>query len=302
MESRSKRSRGGKGGGKGGSSSVWGWIIGAVLLAILAFVLIQVFNEEQSAAPEAAVTVSDIADNPQEYYGSTVTVSGEVGELIGPRAFTIGAEDDLGGGSLLVVGAQQLPQIMEGEADEITAQDVAQVTGPVREFNLTEVENEIGAELDDALFAEFEGEPAVVANTVDVTAEASGGGEQNAQATLANITDNPDEYYGQSVTVDGAVGETLEPNAFVLLTEQAAQNEELLEGEPAAVPDEGVLVVSDNPQPNLSELQSVQVSGMFREFDLTVFEEELGVELDYLYRDWSGQPAILAQDVQQTSQ
>lgn len=298
MATRPERGRG----GKGGNSSTWGWIIGAVVLAILAFVLIQLFNEEQSAGPEAGVTVSDIADNPQEYYGSTVTVSGEVGELIGPRAFTLGAEDDLGGGSLLIVGAQQLLQIMEGEADEITAQDVAQVTGPVREFNLAEVEDEIGADLDDALFAEFEGQPAVVANTTYVTAGASGSGEQNAQATLANITDNPDEYYGQSVTVDGAVGETLEPNAFVLLTEQAAENEELLEGDPAAVEDEGVLVVSASPQPNLTELQSVQVSGMFHEFDLAVFEEELGVELDYLYRDWSGQPAILAQDVQQASQ
>jgi hypothetical protein len=151
----------------GGSGFVWGWISGAIILVVLvvvAFLLWQLFNEERSAGPETAATISDIVDDPQTYYGNTVTVSGEIGELIGPRAFTIGTQEELGGGTLLVVGAQALPQIIEeGDANEITAQDVAQVTGSVREFGVGEIEEEIGTGLDNARFRDFEGEPVVIA-------------------------------------------------------------------------------------------------------------------------------------------
>lgn len=54
----------------------------------------------------------------------------------------------------------------------------------MRELDTGELEEGIGADLDDALFAGFEGEPVVVANTVVVTAEASDASEQNAQAAL----------------------------------------------------------------------------------------------------------------------
>ncbi len=291
METRPKK--------EGGVPSWIWWIAGAIALVILAVILWQLFAEEQSAGPEAQVTVSDITDNPQEYYNSNVTVSGQVGELVGPRAFTIGTEDDVGGGTLLVVGAQQLPEIIEGEAEEIAADDVVQVSGPVQEFNIAEVEDEIGFDLQDGLFSDFEGRPVVVANTVDLQPEGGDAGAQNVQATLADITDEPEEYYGQTLTVDGAVAQIIEPNAFVIVEQQLAEDEELL-NDPAALAEEGVLVMSDGPQPNLSELMTVQVTGTFQEFEVATFEEELGVELDDgLYSEWGGQPAIQAQQIQQ---
>jgi PAS domain-containing protein len=61
----------------------------------------------------------------------------------------------------------------------------------------------------------------------------------------------------------------------------------------------GVLVVNDSPAPNLTDGRIVRVSGTFHEFDLSTFEEELGVDLDYeLYFDWTGQPTILAEQIQ----
>lgn len=94
--------------------SIWIWILwGTIILAILAILLIDLFNEGESAGPEADIIVSHITDDPQEYYGSNVTVSGEIQELVGPRAFAIVAQDDLGGGTLLVVGGQRLPQMIE---------------------------------------------------------------------------------------------------------------------------------------------------------------------------------------------
>lgn len=291
METKPKR-------GDGGRPNWLLWIAGIAALVILPLILWQLFAEEQSAGPEAKATVSDITDNPQEYYDSNVTVSGGVGELVGPRAFTIGTEDDVGGGTLLVVGAKQLPEVIEGDAEEIAADDVVQVSGPAQEFNIAEIEDEFGFDLEDGLFSEYEGKPVVVANTVDLTAEAADAGAQNVQATLSDITDEPEEYYGQTLTVDGAVAQTIEPNAFVIFEQQLAEDEELLD-DPAALAEEGVLVVSGGPEPNLSELMSVQVKGTFQEFDLATFEEELGAELDDgLYSDWGGQPAIIAEQIQ----
>jgi hypothetical protein len=284
--------------GGGGLNWLW-WIAGAIALVILAVILWQLFAEEQSAGPEAAVTVSNITDNPQEYYGSTVTVSGQIGELIGPRAFTIGTEDDVGGGTLLVVGAKQLPEIIEGEAEEVATGDVVQVSGPVQEFNIAEIEDEFGFDLEDGLFSEYEGDPVVVANTVDLTAEAADAGAQNVQATMSDITDEPEEYYGQTLTVAGIVDETIEANAFVLIDQQAAGEADAQEEDDLAA-DEGVLVVnSEGFTPNVSEGQRVQVKGAFQEFDLAAFEEELGVDLENdAFANFAGRPAIQAQQIQ----
>ncbi len=285
----------------GGSGSKWlWWILGAAALVILALILWQLFAEEQSAGPEAKATVSNITDNPQEYYDSTVTVSGEVGELLGPRAFTIGTEDDVGGGTLLVIGAKQLPQIIEGEAEEIAADDVVQVSGPVQEFNIAEIEDEIGFDLEDGLFSEYEGKPVVVANTVDLTAEAADAGAQNVQASLSDITDEPEEYYGQTVEVKGIVDETIEANAFVLIDPAPAGEGNASEENDVAA-GEGVLVVNgDGFAPNLGEGQRVQVKGKFQEFDLEAFEEELGVDLENdAFANFAGRPAIQAQQIQQ---
>ncbi len=153
-----------------GGGMKWLWIVlGIAALAILAWILIQLFNAEPSAGPEEGIGISDITENPQEYYGQDVNVSGEVGEILRPRAFTIGTQDEAAGGTLLVVGAREMSQILEGQ--ELEGNEVAQVQGTVREFNITEIEDEIGADLDDGAFEEFEGEPVIVADTVDMTAE-----------------------------------------------------------------------------------------------------------------------------------
>lgn len=154
--------------GRGGGSK-WLWIaLGIIALVILAIVLIQLFNAEESAGPEAGATISEISQAPDEYIGQTVTVSGEVAEVIGPQTFSIGAQDEAGGGTLLVVGAQPLAEIV-AEDEEIAAEDVVGVSGTVREFDIPAIEEEIGADLDDAALAEFEGNPAIVANNVDPT-------------------------------------------------------------------------------------------------------------------------------------
>jgi hypothetical protein len=137
-----------------------------------------------------------------------------------------------------------------------------------------------------------------------------GGGQQDAQnATLDEVTGSPQNFYGKTVTVTGAVGAYIEPRGLVLVPQE-------LIGElrtrptlptPEGVPtphldpillDQGVLVVSGVPL-NTQKRDVVRVTGEVRRFDREAVREELGVNLrKRYYGGWRNKPAILAQSLE----
>ncbi len=116
---------------------------------------------------------------------------------------------------------------------------------------------------------------------------------------LSAVIEDPQRYYGQTTTVSGAVGQVIEPRAFVMVDEQT------LEGGPpseAELVDRGVLVVrTGGPAPNVSEPQKVRVTGTLQQFDITAFEQQQGVDLDdALYAEYQDRPVLVAAEVQPT--
>ncbi|MDP8922205.1 MAG: hypothetical protein M3O34_04925, partial [Chloroflexota bacterium] len=114
-----------------------------------------------------AATVDDIADHPEVYAGKAVTVRGEVGEALGSRSFALEEDDLLFEDAVLVLTTGQ----MTGRDGRPLAPDAlvdrpVWVTGTVRLFNRVEVERDLGIDLDDELFAEWEGRPAIVARSI----------------------------------------------------------------------------------------------------------------------------------------
>ena len=266
----------------------------------------------ESAGGAQGVSVATIIDNPSEFYGNQVTVSGLVTEVISPNAFAIGGDEFVGGESLLIVGGQELSQIVEGVAEgdavEIKQQDLVQATGTLRQFSQEEIINEIDYELEQpVLLEEFEGDPTVVASQVVVTPQQGGSttqAQQQAPVQLATLIDNPSEFFGQQVTVDGAVARVISPSASVIVPQDRAtqmQNEGIFDN-PEALAQEGVLVVNTaGTGPNLSELQTVQVRGKMQEFESAgAFEQEFGVQLgnDEIFSAFGGRPVIAASQIQ----
>jgi hypothetical protein len=101
------------------------------------------------------------------YVGEEVTLSADVNEVITPIAFTIAGTDDTSVEPLLVIGAT--------ENNELAPETTVGVTGTVMQaFLVTEVEEELGVDLDDELFAECEQEPYVVADDVEILENAEG--------------------------------------------------------------------------------------------------------------------------------
>lgn len=118
------------------------------------------------------VSASAIVDDLQGYIGTRVTVEGAVARKIGPHAFTITEDGLLGplGGEVLVVSREsvELPLDRPG-ALGVTAGDTVEVTGPVRRFDLADLERDLGTPFDLGEFADWEGRPAILVDRLVVT-------------------------------------------------------------------------------------------------------------------------------------
>ena len=114
-------------------------------------------QEAGQTRPAERVTVEELTNKPSEYYGQTVTVSGQVVEVVEPGAFRIDSDGD----QLLVVALKQLPNVSGG--------DSIRATGEVRKFKIEEVRQKADRGIDDEYFGDFEGDPAVLARSAVVT-------------------------------------------------------------------------------------------------------------------------------------
>lgn len=122
---------------------------------------------DRSPQPEGKITLDDLTSAPDAYVGQTVTVDGIVDVVFSKRAFTI-ADDP-------VRDFNAIPIMTATEKVLDTAPKAGMrvlVSGEVRTFNLAEVEQEMGADLDDAALKEFEGQPAIVAKVIEVLEDA----------------------------------------------------------------------------------------------------------------------------------
>lgn len=122
---------------------------------------------EETEEMEAGVTVDAITDNPDQYMGQTVTLTGEVEEAFGSTAFRMGS-DGLGGGIIVVAP----PNSTSGVSGFMgfNQSDMVQVTGTVQEAVITDLEQEYGLDLDPELDVEIEDqEPVIVAESISIT-------------------------------------------------------------------------------------------------------------------------------------
>lgn len=174
---------------QGGGFPLWLWIAGPALLLIAVVVLVALFSEgeepadprefdesgppavypEETADLGRGVTLYELTDNPEEYYGSTVTVSGELSYTLGPHAFLIVTPFGVSADDMLMISPIPLSKITDQSDDTPLSQgDAVQITGEVREFELTSVEQEIGADLNNELLDYREGTPSIVASSISL--------------------------------------------------------------------------------------------------------------------------------------
>lgn len=107
------------------------------------------------------VEIDALEDNPEQYVGQKVRVTGEVEEVFGPRLFTIDEANwiDFDGETVVYVPANLAAVVKED--DQVT------VVGTVRQLEKVELEPELGwFEQDPDVEAEFDTRPAIVVNDI----------------------------------------------------------------------------------------------------------------------------------------
>ncbi len=138
--------------------------VAALIMSSVLFLTSCAESSSDIAEKTGGVTAGQIVENPAAYNGKTVTVSGDVEEIHGPRAFNMDSGASVG--ELLVVGREPFPQLPDVENRAYVINDVATITGVIRTLDDKGLKDEIGWDLDPNLLSEYNGKPVLIAQKV----------------------------------------------------------------------------------------------------------------------------------------
>lgn len=239
-------------------------------------------NTPQTSAPEGSANVQteDVAENTESYTGQTVTIRSEPLEKVGDNSFTVSDQRFFSNEPILVINASGEPLLLPEDGVDV------QVTGEVRNFLISEIDQEFDLTLDPNLYEAYEGQPAIIAQSIALAPEPG------------EITSNPEQYYGETLAVTGEVEDIRSGAAFTLDEDQLLGAEDLLIV--YASPRDGVQQPQPSAQlPAIADGEEVAVTGTLRPFVFAEFERDydLGWDLELqeqLEAEYSNRPVLVA--------
>jgi hypothetical protein len=113
---------------------------------------------------EPPISVDGIMDRPEEYIGDRVRLAGSVAETHGTRALALKDDDPVRKEQLLVVTRRPIARLLGEERTTLKPGDVLLVSGVIRAGNVSEIESELGIDLDPKLERRFQGKPILIAS------------------------------------------------------------------------------------------------------------------------------------------
>lgn len=231
-------------------------------------------EEPAEIAEEYNVALGELTGNVEDYLGQSVSVRGEAEAAVSETAFLLQDDQLFGGEEVIVFNATGTPFLLP--TDDEPTEDV-QVTGEVRQLVIADFEREYGLDLDPQLYAEYEDRPAIVAESIAFSPDPE------------EVTEQPEQYYGQTIAVSGEIGELLSDNTFQL------QEEGWFEGDE-------VLVIGASTLPTLDEAEEVVVTGTLRPFVAAEFERDYDLTWDLdlqeqLEAEYTERPVLVAEEV-----
>jgi hypothetical protein len=249
--------------------------LGAIALSLMALLLPACTSSEVTTREQATenVTAEEVADETSNYIGQTVTIRGDVEEVVGEASFLMNGEQTFGGGEeILIVNASgNKITLPEGEGTQV------QVTGEVRNFVIAEIEREYNLDFEPNLYTEYEQQPALIAKSIALSPDP------------ADLSQNPENYYYQRIAVQGEVEEIRSTGVFTLDEEKLFGSEDLL-------------VITNNPDPRVNEDESVTIVGTLRPFVEAEFERDYNLTWDLdlkrkIEAEYENKPVFVADEV-----
>lgn len=250
--------------------------MGAIALALGLFALPACTTEEEEVSTplqeEQNVTTEEVDENLAANLGETVSLRGEVNELLGDASFLMDEDVVFGGEEILVFNASGMGLTLpEGEGTQV------QVTGELQELVVADLETQYGLDLDPELYADYEDRPVVVAESIALSPDPG------------ELAEDPSVYYGQRIAVEGEVEDILDNTTFTL------DEEELFGGE-------DVLVLAQGFNPELDDGEVVTVTGTLRPYIQAEFEREYDLTWDLdlqrqIEAEYENRPVFVADNV-----
>jgi len=266
--------------------------------------------------------VERLEDNPTEYYGESVTVRGNVETILDSRSFILQDMEpfDLTPAEFLVVAGDE--NMFSIDNTNINVGQTVVVTGVLRQIEFADLTEEIGWDADDSVLGIFSNDTdefQLIASNVEITDEADSTltnaventfGENESELedaadeevdmsavssdyfgldreTAELVEDNPEVFYGQTVTIQGVIENIVADGVGLRV-----QNRELFDFTP---PTFLVMDVDENvyADMDLEEGDEVEITGMLQPFErLDWTAPQAGGEFpgwdidDSIIRDW----------------
>lgn len=239
-----------------------------------------VVEEPAEVAEEYNVTLGELAGNVEDYLGQAVSVRGEAETTADENSFLLQDDRLFGGEDVVVFNATGTPFILPTD-DDLATEDV-QVTGEVRQFVTADLEREYGLDLDPQLYADYENQPAIIAESIALSPDPE------------EVSEQPEAYYGQTIAVSGVVGEQLSTNTFRL------QEEGWFEGDE-------VLVIGASSISGIENAEEVVVTGTLRPYVEAEFERDYDLTWDLdvqeqIEAEYTDRPVLVAEEVYPSAQ
>ena len=251
----------------------------ALLLALLAFVALTgcaTSASSESPTADGNVTTEEIIEQPQAVGGETVTIRSEVIRKVDDSSFTLSDSRSGSDEEILVVNTSGKPFLLPSDEDLRV-----QVTGEVTPFTLVELQQEYNLDLNAELYAEYETQPAILAQSLALAPDPG------------QVTKSPERFYDLAIAVEGEVEDVIDANTLTL-------DEEKLFGAT------DLLVIGIPTQASLDG-QKVTVTGVLRPFILTEFETDYDLTWDLeikekLVAEYTNKPVFVADVISPTAQ
>jgi hypothetical protein len=175
-------------------------IAATLMVALLPGCFLLPSQEEGVLTP--TVTPHELVNHIDLFNNSSVTMRSRPIQQVGPASFLVSDRrrfNIFGNDKILVINATGQPFAMPNNPNT-----VIQVTGDVRRFSLPEIEQQYNLQLQREYYTGYENQPVVIARALGLS------------AIPGQVTRNPEELYGQVLTVTGRVEDLKAPVGFTL--------------------------------------------------------------------------------------
>lgn len=251
-----------------------GVYLGAIALSSSVLV-ISGCSQPETTVPDN-VTSEAVTEETEQLIGQTVTIRSEIEKKLGNEGYVV-ASNEFGGEEILIIDATGT-EMMVSDAEDIPIQ----ITGKVVQFIIADIEREYGVGLDANLYADYEQQPAIIAESIALAPDAE------------ELAENPEAYYNRVVAVEAEVAEVYSADAYTV-------------GEEGWFNDGELLVVSATPNAQLGtdnepKEKYVTVTGVLRPYVTAEFERDYDLTWDLdlqkqIEAEYTEKPVLVASDV-----